>query len=1025
MDESRLKSYLNLIQSLLDCKSGEELALLQNNQELIDIDFIQVMEQVATQAQEEGQQKAADFLQTLVKQLKKAFAVAELTDNSQEQGEITQTYYNLIEALLSCSNGQEGQILKDNFDLLDLGLSETMKQVAETLMEEGEEDTSEWLLNVASQVRVVVAARLFDKGNQYYHLNNFAAAEQSWQESLALYQEIGDRQWEAELLSSLGIAYYFMGRYQIAIDYCQQSLKIQKDIGARTGEADSLINIGNALYSSGKYDVAIDYYQQSLAIKREIGERRGEATALMNIGNALYSTAKYDLAIDYYQKSLAIQEEIGDRKEEAKSRGNLGAAYIALGQYKKAIDFYEQQLAIARQIEDRLGEANALNNLGTLYNALGQYESDIKYQKQSLAIYQEIKYRHGEACSLGNLSSAYRALGQYDLDIDYQQQSLAITRELGDLQGEATSLGSLGNTYLLLGEYDAAVDYYQQWLKTSQEIGDRTGEAKSMAGLGIAYYYLEKYQQAIDYHRNSLKIAEEIGDFDSQGTALNNLGYSLFKSDQIEEAETKLQEGIKIRESLRLDLKDSDKISIFEDQARTYRLLQEVLIYQNKFSEALEISERGRTRAFVDLLAERLFKQTNTQNLANPITYVQVQQVAQLQNSILVEYSIIDENKLLFIWVIKPTGEINFSQVDLKFLKQEYTSLSNLITQARTSLGILDSKSDISNHTVFEDCNKFIELKQLYKILIQPISHLLPTDPKIPVFFIPQDNLFLIPFPALQDAEGKFLIEKHTIVTAPSIQILELTQKRSVEVPETSLEALVVGNPKMPTIPLTEPPVELKNLAWAKTEAQAIAPFLNTQAITGADATKAYITQLLPKARLIHLATHGLLDDIRQLGIPGAIALSKSDEDNGFLTAGEIYDMKLNAELVVLSACSTGQGKITGDGVIGLSRCLIAAGVKSVIVSLWSVEDLSTALLMVKFYQIFQKGVAATVALNEAQRWLLGVTKTELSVWVNTNERFFDATLQINLRRRLHQLDDNAKLFHNPRYWAAFCAIGQ
>ncbi|GET39959.1 TPR repeat-containing protein [Microseira wollei NIES-4236] len=229
----------------------------------------------------------------------------------------------------------------------------------------------------------------------------------------------------------------------------------------------------------------------------------------------------------------------------------------------------------------------------------------------------------------------------------------------------------------------------------------------------------------------------------------------------------------------------------------------------------------------------------------------------------------------------------------------------------------------------------------------------------------------------------------------------------------------------MPTIPLTEPPVQLQDLAWAKTEANAIAPLLNTQAITGADATKAYITQLLPKARLIHIATHGLLDDIRQLGIPGAIALAPSDEDNGFLTAGEIYDMKLNAELVVLSACSTGQGKITGDGVVGLSRCLIAAGVKSVIVSLWSVGDLSTALLMVKFYQIFQQGVAAAIALNEAQRWLLGINKTELAAWVKTNERFFDATLKMNLRHRLHQLDDNAKPFENPRHWAAFCAIGQ
>lgn len=353
-----------------------------------------------------------------------------------------------------------------------------------------------------------------------------------------------------------------------------------------------------------------------------------------------------------------------------------------------------------------------------------------------------------------------------------------------------------------------------------------------------------------------------------------------------------------------------------------------------------------------------------------------------------------------------------------------------MILQAREFLGVEekqrgDETPDNSLETIQTLRQISQPLQQLHQILIEPIAENLPTDSNTHIIFIPQGSLFLVPFPALQDSKGKFLIEKHTIITAPSIQVLEFIQKRSADVPESSLEALVVGNPKMPTIPLTEPPVELRDLAWAKTEAIAIAPLLNTQAITGADATKAYITQLLPKAKLIHFATHGLLDDIRQLGIPGAIALAPSEEDNGFLTAGEIYDMKLNAELVVLSACSTGQGKITGDGVIGLSRCLIAAGVKSVIVSLWSVEDLSTALLMVQFYQIFQQGVAATVALNEAQRWLLGVTKTELEVWVNSNERFFDATLKINLRRRLHQLDDNAKLFHNPRYWAAFCAIGQ
>ena len=180
----------------------------------------------------------------------------------------------------------------------------------------------------------------------------------------------------------------------------------------------------------------------------------------------------------------------------------------------------------------------------------------------------------------------------------------------------------------------------------------------------------------------------------------------------------------------------------------------------------------------------------------------------------------------------------------------------------------------------------------------------------------------------------------------------------------------------------------------------------------------------MAKTRIIHLATHGLLDDIRQLGIPGAIALSPGDNDDGFLTSGEIYNMKLNAELVVLSACNTGQGTISGDGVIGLSRSFFAAGVKSLIVSLWSVEDLSTTLLIVKFYQFFQDGINPTLALNQAQRWLLDIKKPELEDWVLENRQFFDPTLKINLKRKLRQFKDNESPFESPCHWAAFCIIG-
>jgi len=175
-----------------------------------------------------------------------------------------------------------------------------------------------------------------------------------------------------------------------------------------------------------------------------------------------------------------------------------------------------------------------------------------------------------------------------------------------------------------------------------------------------------------------------------------------------------------------------------------------------------------------------------------------------------------------------------------------------------------------------------------------------------------------------------------------------------------------LGNPTMPSVSSYggESKQQLSPLPGAEAEAIAIAPLLNTQAITGAQGTKAEIVQKMLQASIIHLATHGLLDDVRGLG--SAIALAPSGKDDGLLTAEEIFDLKLQANLVVLSACNTGEGRITGDGVIGLSRALISAGVPSVIVSLWAVPDAPTSELMQSFYQNLQNNPDKAQALRQA-----------------------------------------------------------
>jgi CHAT domain-containing protein len=504
-----------------------------------------------------------------------------------------------------------------------------------------------------------------------------------------------------------------------------------------------------------------------------------------------------------------------------------------------------------------------------------------------------------------------------------------------------------------------------------------------LAGLANIYLAQGDAKKAINYYKQTLAIAKQKEDKEAEGNALNNLANAYRQKGNLTEAEEYLRGAIKIWENLRVKLEDSNKVSIFERQGRTYRLLQEVLIAQNKTNEALEIAERGRARAFVELLASRLSPNPKEQFSISSPNIELIKQVAKEQNATLVEYSIIyDTFKVqgkektleseLYIWVIKPTGEVTFRTSDLKPLWQKQNlSLQDLVANTRESIGVRGRGGGIVPELIEEE-SPTKRLQQLHQLLIEPIAEELPVDPNARVIFIPQDALFLAPFPALQDASGKYLIEKHTILTAPSIQVLDLTHQRTKRVLNgdtrtfSSKNVLIVGNPTMPKVVLKpgEPAEQLSNLSGAEQEAKEIAKLLKTQAITGKQATKAAIAQALPSARIIHLATHGIFDDIQ--GLNSAIALAPSSSDDGLLTASEILDLKLNAELVILSACDTGRGKITGDGVIGLSRSFISAGVPSVIVSLWSVPDAPTASLMTEFYKNLQLNPDRSQALRQA-----------------------------------------------------------
>jgi CHAT domain-containing protein len=744
------------------------------------------------------------------------------------------------------------------------------------------------------------------------------------------------------------------------------------------------------------------------ALSQTSANRKAEADRLRQQGQEQYDTSQFALAFQSWRQALAIYQEIKDRQGEGEAWGNMGMAHLNMGNYAEAIKNQRQWLAIAKSIPDRQSQRQALSNLGLIYLQLSNYTKAIDYHEQVLAIARELKDRRSEGKTLGYLGTAYDGLGDYAKAIEYHQQDLAIAREFKDRRGEGKALSNLGLVYFHLGDYTKAIEHQQQDLAIAREFKDRQGEGRVLGNLGMAYLNLGNPTQAIEYQKQWLAIAQSINDRESEGQALNNLGIALFKSGNLTAAEITLTDALKVKESLLESLQNnySYKLSLFETQASTYRTLQQVLVAQNKTAAALEIAERGRARTFVELMGRRLIVGSE---LIAPRSFEQIKQTAKVHNSTLVQYSIIDDRfnvqgktqsreSELFIWVIKPTGEVVFRKTDLKPLWQrQNTTLANLVTSSREAIGVRGR--GLSVVAKVDGTSQAKQLQQLHQLLIQPIEDLLPTDPTARIVFIPQSSLFFVPFPALQDIAGRYLIEQHTILTAPAIQVLDLTYEqrkrwsgKSISIVDALLTAprnesfedlnlpeqqrqheegkdvLVVGNPTMPSIPASpgEHPEQLPSLPGAEREAKAIADLLDNKALIGDRATKAFVVRQMRRSRIIHLATHGLLDDFKGLGVPGAIALAPDGKDDGLLTASEILNLGLRAELVVLSACDTGRGKITSDGIIGLSRSLIVAGVPSVIVSLWAVPDAPTAALMTEFYRQLQLKPDKAQALRNA-----------------------------------------------------------
>lgn len=662
------------------------------------------------------------------------------------------------------------------------------------------------------------------------------------------------------------------------------------------------------------------------------------------------------------------------------------------------------------------------------------------------------KIEWGKICTVYQIAEDWkRAINACKKELESQQSNIEQGQVLGEL-GVNDPFTKLAEAYIGAGEYDNAINYLNKGLEFSK-VGHLLGLPKETnfqfsyllsMNLGTIYLKLGNYQESIKYFQQALDNVSsnqqafmcETCEFHGIVSSIHEgIAFALLWQGNLQEAEKSFTEAMKndeisweqtvrfFKTPLGISYSDAGMTEgnlINEVFSYPYGL-QELKVKQGKYNEALEFAERGRTR----ILSYSISKDNHTS-----ITIPEIQQLARKKNATIVKYSWLESPKI-YIWVIQPSGEIHFSQVDLSqpSINPQQTqghsfargislnSNSSINSKLLIPLGILiigislsyfllrhrklliivgivasgltssflffqqnqtpslniDNKSlvqltkqtfatvrsnnrdTLSNAVTAKICKDQNQcLDRLSQILIAPIAKFLPKNPEESVIFIPDGELFRVPFAALKTADGKYIIEKHPIQISPSIQILQLIdQESSNNTLNLTSNALIVGNPTMPKM---ENGQQLPALPGTEKEAQVISNFLGTQPLIGEQANIQNVTRQMPNADIIHLATHGNSQ---------SIALAPAEGQTGFLS-GEIYGMNLRANLVVLSACDTGLGDITSDGVVGIARPFMAAGVKSVVVSLWSVPDAATSDLMIEFYNNLKTKPNKAQALQQA-----------------------------------------------------------
>jgi tetratricopeptide (TPR) repeat protein len=492
-------------------------------------------------------------------------------------------------------------------------------------------------------------------GNCHKVLSQYDKAIEMHDQGLTIATELGDQQTRCQAMSGLGGCYLRLGNYTKAIGLHEQILTFSTEFdidNRRRTQAAAYGNLGNCYSRLFQHDKAVEMHHNCLTMMTELGDRAAQAQTYANLGSCYANLGDLAKAIKLYEQCLKVATEVGDRVTEGAAKGFLAKClletYVTGTESEQRL---EQSLAVATEVGDRTRQAVVLEDLGTYYDRLGQYDKAIELFHQSLTVLKEVGeggrergMEGGSDCTRQGwvyvrMGNCYMNLGQTVKAIEMHEQGLAVATEMGDRQLQCEVCGGLGSCYERLGETDTALDFYQQCLIMATEWGDRvvgraasyigsccerlgdydkaiemhhqcltiaikcddrSGHLCASFGLGNCYAHSGQVTQAIEVYKQLWPVVTDAGDLMAQARLCNNLGNALAKNDDTTDAARVLVHGILASQRVEKDVgaHDDRRVSLFEEQQSTYRLLQDVLVGQaDRPDWALGVAEEAKARA--------------------------------------------------------------------------------------------------------------------------------------------------------------------------------------------------------------------------------------------------------------------------------------------------------------------------------------------------------------------------------------------------------------------------------------------